>query len=90
MFKWNAEKNKKLFKERNITFDEVIQAIGDGYGVSDVPHWNKKKYPTQRIITVMINNYAYLVPYVKDGDDYFLKTIIPSRKATKKIKENKQ
>ena len=89
MFKWNAEKNKLLFKTRNITFDEVVQAISDGYGVSDVPHWNKEKYPHQRIITVMINDYAYLVPYVKDGDDYFLKTIIPSRKATKRIKENK-
>ena len=89
MFKWNAEKNKVLFKKRNITFDEVVQAISDGYGVSDVPHWNKEKYPHQRIITVMINDYAYLVPYVKDGDDYFLKTIIPSRKETKRIKENK-
>ncbi len=89
MFKWNAEKNKILFKKRNITFDEVVQAISDGYGVSDVPHWNKEKYPHQRIITVMINDYAYLVPYVKDGDDYFLKTIIPSRKETKRIKENK-
>ncbi len=89
MFKWNAEKNKILFKKRNITFDEVVQAISDGYGISDVPHWNKEKYPHQRIITVMINDYAYLVPYVKDGDDYFLKTIIPSRKETKRIKENK-
>ena len=89
MFKWNAEKNKILFKKRNITFDEVVQAISDGYGVSDVPHWNKEKYPHQRIITVMIHDYAYLVPYVKDGDDYFLKTIIPSRKETKRIKENK-
>ncbi len=89
MFKWNAEKNKILFKKRNITFDEVVQAISDGYGISNVPHWNKEKYPHQRIITVMINDYAYLVPYVKDGDDYFLKTIIPSRKETKRIKENK-
>ena len=78
MYKWNAEKNKILFKERNITFDEVVQAISDGYGVSDVPHWNKEKYPNQRIITVIINDYAYLVPYVKDGEHYFLKTIIPS------------
>jgi len=28
--------------------------------------------------------YAYLVPYVTDKKEYFLKTIIPGRKATKK------
>ena len=85
MFKWNIEKNKLLYKTRGITFDEVVQAISEGYGVSDVPHWNKKKYPKQRIMVVMINNYAYLVPYIRDGEDYFLKTIIPSRKANKRI-----
>ena len=84
MFKWNIEKNKLLYKIRGITFDEVGQAISEGYGVSDVPHWNKKKYPKQRIMVVMVRNYAYLVPYIRDGEDYFLKTIIPSRKANKK------
>ncbi len=64
----------------------MVQAISDGYGVSDVPHWNINKYPNQRVITVMIRDYAYLVPYIFDGKDYFLKTIIPSRKANKKIK----
>ncbi|MEA3465647.1 MAG: toxin [Thermodesulfobacteriota bacterium] len=64
----------------------VAQAISDGYGVSDAPHWNKEKYPNQRIITVMINDYAHLVPYVMDGENYFLKTIIPSRKANKELK----
>jgi hypothetical protein len=37
-------------------------------------------------MTVMVNGYAYLVPYVRDGENYFLKTIIPSRKATMNIK----
>jgi uncharacterized DUF497 family protein len=87
MFKWNPDKNKLLFETRGITFDEVVQAVSDGYGVSDVPHWNKECYPKQRIMTVIINNYAYLVPYVRDGENYFLKTIIPSRKANKNIQE---
>ena len=86
---FRSEKNKILIKKRNITFDEVIQSIADGYGVSDVPHWNKEKYPNQRIITVMIKNYAYLVPYVKEGEDIFLKTIIPGRKETKRVKGSK-
>ncbi len=83
MFKWNSDKNKILLNTRDITFNEVVQAISDGYGVSDVPHWNTNKYPNQRVITVIIRDYAYLVPYVRDGKDYFLKTIIPSRKANK-------
>ncbi len=89
MFKWNPDKNKMLFKNRNITFEEVVQAISDGQGISDIPHWNKEKYPHQRIITVIINEYAYIVPYVMDGEDYFLKTIIPSRK-TNRIREEKR
>ncbi len=87
MFKWNPDKNKLLFETRGITFDEVVQAVSDGYGIYDVPHWNKKRYPKQKIMTVIINNYAYLVPYVRDGENYFLKTIIPSRKASKNIQE---
>jgi len=89
MFKWNPDKNKLLFKTRGITFDEVVQAVSDGYGVSDVPHWNKNRYPNQRIMTVIINDYAYLVPYIRNGEDYFLKSIIPSRKANKKVQEVK-
>ena len=76
-----------LFENRNITFEEVVQAISDGQGISDTPHWNKDRYPHQRIITVLIKEYAYIVPYVMDGEDYFLKTIIPSRKANRGIED---
>jgi len=78
-----------LYETRGLSFEVVVQAISDGYGVSDVPHWNIEKYPNQRIMTVMINGYAHLVPYLKEGDDYFLKTIIPSRKENKKMKGGK-
>ena len=89
MYKWNQEKNKKLYETRGVTFEEVVQAISDGLAVADVPHWNQKKYPGQRIITVMLGNYAHLIPYVKDGDTYFLKTIIPSRKENRRVKRKK-
>jgi len=46
-------------------------------------HPNAKKYPNQKISVVLIEDYAYLVPCVEDKDQIFLKTIIPSRKATK-------
>ncbi|RKX82979.1 MAG: toxin, partial [Spirochaetes bacterium] len=39
--------------------------------------------------TVMINEYAYIDPYVMDGEDYFLKTIIPSRKANRSMRKKK-
>lgn len=86
MFKWNHEKNRILLAGRGISFEEVVQAISDGYAINDVPHWNQKKYPNQRILTVIIHEYAHLVPYIMDGENYFLKTIIPSRKETKRWK----
>jgi len=36
---------------------------------------------------VAIEDYAYLVPYVENDQEIFLKTVIPSRKATKQYLE---
>ena len=83
-FRWNAEKNEKLASQRGITFEEIVGRIEAGCKVFDTDHPNKKKYPNQRIMIVDVEGYAYMVPYVVEGDEYFLKTIIPSRKATKK------
>ena len=83
IFKWNAEKNKKLADTRGITFDEIVQQIHTGALIGEVPHPNKSKYPNQTILIVEINAYAYLVPCIISNNEYFLKTIIPSRKATK-------
>ncbi|MCK5123534.1 MAG: toxin, partial [Candidatus Pacebacteria bacterium] len=49
-----------------------------------VEHKNQKKYPDQKIFVISINNYAYLVPFIEEENKIFLKTIIPSRRATKK------
>lgn len=46
-------------------------------------HPNKARYPDQRIFVVELREYAYLVPFVESKDEVFLKTIIPSRKATR-------
>ena len=51
---------------------------------------NQQKYPGQRIMVVGINNYVYLVPYIENEDELFLKTIIPSRRATEKYLGEKQ
>ena len=83
-FKWNTEKNEVLAKDRGITFEEIVEIIVSGAKVIEVDHPNKKKYPNQRILIVDVSGYPYMVPFVKDGNEYFLKKIIPSRKATKK------
>ncbi|WP_237754286.1 toxin [Geobacter sp. OR-1] len=56
----------------------------EGDGLLDIlQHPNESKYPNQRIFIVAFNDYTYLVPFVEKADYYFLKTIIPSRKATR-------
>ena len=84
IFRWNVEKNKTLAETRGITFEEIVQKIESGAVVVNTKHPNKKKYQNQKIMVVDIDGYAYLVPYIIDKNIYFLKTIIPSRKATKK------
>ena len=84
IFKWNAEKNELLARERGITFEEIVQRIATGAKVIETDHPNKNKYPNQKIMIVDVDGYAYLVTYVINKNEYFLKTIILSRKATKK------
>jgi uncharacterized DUF497 family protein len=84
IFRWNAEKNATLARERGITFEEIVQKIESGAKVIETDHPNRKQYPNQKILIVDVDGYAYLVPYVMEKTGYFLKTIIPSRKATKK------
>ena len=82
-FRWGPEKNEVLKAERGISFESVVVAIESGGLLDILAHPNQAKYPQQRILVVAADNYAYLVPYLDDKDCYFLKTIIPSRKATR-------
>ncbi len=82
-FRWNTEKNLVLTQERGVSFESVELAIAQGNLLDVLQHTNQDKYPNQRIFVVRLGNYAYLVPFVEDGKEIFLKTIIPSRKATK-------
>ena len=49
-----------------------------------IDHPNQKKYPGQRVFVVKVDDYAVMVPFVESKERIFLKTIIPSRKMTKK------
>jgi uncharacterized DUF497 family protein len=83
-FDWNQEKNEQLKKEREVSFEEVLIALSENRLLDILKHKNQKKYPVQRILVININEYVYLVPFIEDEKKIFLKTIIPSRKATKK------
>ena len=81
---WNTEKNEKLKQERGISFELIIDYIESGQVLDDIEHPNQEKYGHQNMFVINVDDYVYLVPYVENEQEIFLKTIIPSRKATKK------
>ncbi len=82
-FRWNHDKNEVLKKERGISFEEIVLAIEADGLLDELQHPNPDKYPNQSILVVALEGHVYLVPYVEEQDYYFLKTVIPSRKATR-------
>lgn len=82
-FRWSHAKNERLKTERQISFEEITLAIERGGLIDVMRHANPARYPNQRIMVVALDGYAYLVPFVEEPGAYFLKTIIPSRKATR-------
>lgn len=83
-FSWNTQKNEQLISGRGVSFEEVVFYIERGQLLDIVEHPNQEKFTGQRIFIININDYAYLVPFVESVNEVFLKTIIPSRKATRK------
>ena len=90
IYNWNADKNQMLIKERGISFERIVFEISIGNEVATVMHPNKDKYPGQMISVVEVDDYVYLVPFVEteseSESEIFLKTIIPSRKATRQFR----
>jgi uncharacterized DUF497 family protein len=82
-YAWSAEINAQLKQERGLSFEDVVFHIEAGDEVDLFDHPNQERYPGQKIAVVLIEEYAYLVPFVESENEIFLKTIIPSRKATK-------
>ncbi|HEY3198716.1 MAG TPA: BrnT family toxin [Nitrospirales bacterium] len=75
------EKNEKLMVDRGISFEEIVFHIEQGDLLDILEHPNPER---QRIFVVNVRGYAYLVPFLETEDEVVLKTVIPSRKATKK------
>lgn len=82
-FRWNHDKNEELKIERGISFEEIVLAIEADGIVDIVRHPDSGKYPNQPVFIVAFSGYAHMVPFVEEPDYYFLKTVIPSRKATR-------
>ena len=85
---WSSEKNAILKQTRDVSFEDVENAIMNGNIIDIVPHHNQKKYPSQELMIVWLHNYTYYVPFVMNEDEIFLKNIIPSRKYHKKYKKD--
>lgn len=82
-FRWNPEKNAQLMNERGVSFEFMVVAMESGGLLDVVQHPNPGRYPAQRVLVVAADDYVYLVPFVEDDDHFFLKTVLPSRKATR-------
>ena len=80
---WRADKNALLRAERGISFEDVVFHIMSGDVLDTFDHPNQERYRGQQIHIIAIEDYVYLVPFVESEEAVFLKTIIPSRKATK-------
>ncbi len=86
IYNWNADKNRMLVRERGISFERIVFEISMSNEVAVVMHPNQDKYPGQMISVVQVDDYVYLVPFVETESEIFLKTIIPSRKATRQFR----
>ncbi len=82
-FAWDPEKNEKLKMERGISFEEIVFHVERGNVLDILEHPNQEKYGGQRVFIIEVEGYAYLVPFLDAENEVVLKTIIPSRKATR-------
>jgi uncharacterized DUF497 family protein len=83
-YDWDPVKNEKLKAERGISFEDIVFNIRLGAEADIFDHPNQSRYPGQKVSVVIVDEYGDLVHFVETETVIFLKTIIPSRKATKK------
>ena len=82
-FLWNQEKNAILKAERDVCFEDVVNLINEGKILDVIKHPNTQKYPEQKIYILLVHGYTHMVPFVRNKDEIFLKTIVASRKMHK-------
>ena len=89
-YAWDPDRNDWLIKERNVSFEDIVVNIHLGNELDVYYHPNQERYPGQKISVVVVEDYVFLVPFAETEDEIFLKTIIPSRKATKRYLGDKR
>jgi uncharacterized DUF497 family protein len=89
-YEWDPQKNEWLKAERNISFEKIVFHLAQGDVWKFADHPDQENYPGQKIYLVNVEGYIYLVPHVVEKDYVFLKTVIPSRKATKAYKKEQE
>jgi uncharacterized DUF497 family protein len=89
-YEWDSNKNEWLKKMRGISFEQIIFHLSEGSIWKIADHPNQRKYPGQKLYYIAVEGYIYIVPYITDKEFVFLKTIIPSRKATKIYREEQE
>ena len=89
-YEWNPKKNEWLKKERNISFEQIIFHLSQGNVWKIADHPDQTNYPGQKLYFIIVEEYIYIVPHIIKKEYTFLKTIIPSRKATKMYKTEQE
>jgi len=82
-YDWDEKKNEAIKNQRDISFEDIVFAIENGGLLDTILNPDQEKYPNQKVFFVKVNNYAYAVPFIEDKNIIYLKTIYPSRKATR-------
>jgi len=83
-YAFDPQKNAWLIRERGISFEEIIALIEGSKLIQVLEHPNAERYPNQLLYEVDVDGYVHVVPVVGKGRILFLKTIYPSRKATRR------
>ena len=81
--RWDERKNSWLKQRRGVCFEQAAVCLASERVLDITDHPNQERYPGQKVAVIEINGYAYLVPYEYAGGEIILKTMIPSRKATR-------
>jgi uncharacterized DUF497 family protein len=82
-FVWDGEKNALLKLKRGISFEAVAESLAERGPLWIDDHPRPENYPGQKLFAVLIDDYVHIVPFQETEDAIILKTIFPSRKATK-------
>ena len=86
-YAWSASKDAWLRENRKVAFKDVVAAIENGCLLADIPN-PSSNFPHQRAYVVRLVDYVVMVPYIRDQDGVFLKTIYPDRKMRRRFLGN--